>query len=1007
MVTDKDFDAPPRAQPFLKVWAVTVLFLFTADVLSPAAQAVANQLQKGQTAAPMRSLEGARTLVKVLNEAKDHLRVLAGHPNGGKRVPTAAQRNAHRAALRSLRDELNAFDHSTRAEFDATARLIDTKALPDVIRQRHVVAAATYRREMDALGADLDAALGSADEATLRTKAEAAFNRLNAAQIGRHQQKFDPKHLPNSNLKADHTHRPRLSPKEFRAAGLIDQAPPMLFAALNPVSISKFPSAADPAYLAATTEVVLTPDIVAKATALGGSPVAIFNWVRNNLQWLPTWGAVQDASHTLASRQGNAFDIATLTIALLRASGTPARYVHGTIDVPAAQFSNWAGGFQNTDAALDFAASGGIPLTAITAGGQIATIRMEHVWVEAAVDFVPSRGAVNLSADTWVPLDPAFKQLLVLRGLNVQQISGIDPTQVFNNFLATGTLNQVTGPGGGFDTNIPQAAMSQASASLQAYVAANMPNATVGQVFGGRQIILQQPPTLPASLPNHLVTVGARYASLPAQLEQQITFAFGTDDSGTPLNPQTFPWPKLNNQQVILSFRPATAADQAALNALVPGGTITDPSQLPASIPAYLVNVVPELRLNGTVIMTGNPMGLGQDLDFVFNPTFVSSGTLSYDYILPVGSYEEIAVVGGSVNPVQVGNAQTRLQTTKATLQANVPAQVATLTREQMLGDLFQASVLSYYAQYIASGYIAGLQQSAHHMLAAGLGSFGYEPNVATFFGVPTSMSSGGINLNIPIVNIVAYDAGNASMQQAFNTELGMVASSLESAVPEQTFDTSIAGTVMSGISAVKALALANAAGQQIYQITSANEASVLPLINQDAATLAEIQAAVDAGETVITHARPVSVAGWTGAGYIILDPVTGSGAFKIAGGPNGGFLKWIDDHSIPLLLLGVALAAFEAPIIFAIGIILAVVTAIASIAMFYEEMQENQCSGLFWLFTGLALVGVLAALIVGAPFVAVLALALYVFIGSEGIKAAAKVPTCQNAPPPPTDDGE
>jgi hypothetical protein len=1007
MVTDKDCNAPPRAQPFLKLWAVTVLFLFTVDVLSPAGRALANQLQKGQTTAPVRGVEGARTFVKALNEAKEHLRVLAGHPNAGKRVPTAAQRNAHRAALRSLRDELNAFDQDTRAEFDATARLIETKGLPDVIRQRHVAAAATYRREMDALGAELDAALGASDEATVRTKAEAAFNRLNATQIGRRQQRFDPKHLPNSNLKADRTHRPRISPKEFRAAGLVDQAPPMLFAALNPVSIGNFPSAADPAYLAATTEVVLTPDIVAKATALGGNPVAIYNWVRNNVQWLPTWGAVQDASHTLASRQGNAFDIASLTLALLRASGTPARYVHGTIDVPAAQFSNWAGGFQSIDAALEFAGSGGIPLTALIAGGQIATVRMEHVWVEAAVDFVPSRGAVNLSADTWVPLDPAFKQLQILQGLNFQQITGIDPTQVLNNFLTSGTLNQATGPGGGFDTSIPQAAMNQASASLQSYVAANMPNATVGQVFGGRHIILQQPPTLPASLPNHLVTVGARYARLPAQLEQQITFAFGMDESGTPLNPQTFPWAQLNNQQVTLSFRPATAADQAALNGLIPSGNITDPSQLPASIPAYLINVVPELKLNGTVIMTGGPIGLGQDFDFVFNPTFVSAGTEAYDYILPAGSYEEVAVVGGSVNPVQLGNAQTRLLATKATLQANVSAQVATLTREQMLGDLFQSGVLSYYAQYAASGYIAGLQQSAHHMLAAGLGSFGYEPNVATFFGVPTSVSSGGINLNIPIVNVVAYDGANASMQQAFNTELGMVASGLESAVPEQTFDTSIGGTVMSGVSAVKALALANATGQQIYQITAANEASVLPLINQDAATLAEIQAAIDAGEIVITHASPVSVAGWTGAGYIILDPATGSGAFKIAGGPNGGFLKWVDDHSVPFLLLGIALAAFEAPIIFAIGVILAVVTAIAAISMFYEEMQENQCSGLFWLFTGLALVGVLAALIVGAPFAAVMALALYVFVGTEGIKAAAKAPMCQDAPPPPTDDGE
>lgn len=34
-----------------------------------------------------------------------------------------------------------------------------------------------------------------------------------------------------------------------------------------------------------------------------------------------------------------------------------------------------------------------------------------------------------------------------------------------------------------------------------------------------------------------------------------------------------------------------------------------------------------------------------------------------------------------------------------------------------------------------------------------------------------------------------------------------------------------------------------------------------------------------------------MSVPGWSGAGYIILDPDTGSGAYKIAGGSNGGHL--------------------------------------------------------------------------------------------------------------------
>jgi len=40
----------------------------------------------------------------------------------------------------------------------------------------------------------------------------------------------------------------------------------------------------------------------------------------------------------------------------------------------------------------------------------------------------------------------------------------------------------------------------------------------------------------------------------------------------------------------------------------------------------------------------------------------------------------------------------------------------------------------------------------------------------------------------------------------------------------------------------------------------------------------------------VTTHTDNVSVPGWSGAGYIVIDPKTGDGAYLISGGTNGGF---------------------------------------------------------------------------------------------------------------------
>jgi hypothetical protein len=56
-----------------------------------------------------------------------------------------------------------------------------------------------------------------------------------------------------------------------------------------------------------------------------------------------------------------------------------------SLEVPAADFKNWAGGFTSINAAASFASSGGIPITTVVSGGQISKIRLEHIWVEAAM----------------------------------------------------------------------------------------------------------------------------------------------------------------------------------------------------------------------------------------------------------------------------------------------------------------------------------------------------------------------------------------------------------------------------------------------------------------------------------------------------------------------------------------------------------------------------------------------------------------------------------------------
>ncbi|MBU1559216.1 MAG: hypothetical protein KJ588_05360, partial [Gammaproteobacteria bacterium] len=84
---------------------------------------------------------------------------------------------------------------------------------------------------------------------------------------------------------------------------------------------------------------------------------------------------------------------------------------YGTIEIPIERAMNWVGVKDPTTAAQIFA-SGGIPCLAITQGGKIVKIRLEHCWVEAYIAYSPYQGARGWDKGNkiWVSIDPSFKK---------------------------------------------------------------------------------------------------------------------------------------------------------------------------------------------------------------------------------------------------------------------------------------------------------------------------------------------------------------------------------------------------------------------------------------------------------------------------------------------------------------------------------------------------------------------------------------------------------------------
>ena len=64
------------------------------------------------------------------------------------------------------------------------------------------------------------------------------------------------------------------------------------------------------------------------------------------------------------------------------------------------------------------------------------------------------------------------------------------------------------------------------------------------------------------------------------------------------------------------------------------------------------------------------------------------------------------------------------------------------------------AGKLSYFVQIQAQYELSALSSKAKTGLLAGKGIFGYEPKVDYFFGLPRSISSGGIHLDIETTRV-------------------------------------------------------------------------------------------------------------------------------------------------------------------------------------------------------------------------------------------------------------
>jgi hypothetical protein len=828
--------------------------------------------------------------------------------------------------LRGKYKELKSLEVEVTKGFKETEKHIRDKNLPAEILARHEDAVAECERRKAEFTALMQAVEAAAD---VSTGSAAGLLRGALVSLGEFMAKYpnakthtptDPNNLPWGSPKPV-TRAPYTSPAQFKTSRLFGE--PMKVAQTGSLSGISLPNAAlpltpTPADLAATEDVQITQAIKDLAASLNNQPVAIYNWVRNNILFVPSYGSIQGSDMTLQTMRGNSFDTASLLIALLRAANVPARYVYGTIEVPADKAMNWVGGVTVPEAAQNLMGQGGIPNAGVGFGGQIRSIRLEQVWVEAFVDYNPSRGAVNRKPNTWVPLDASFKQYQFTQGMDVKTNVPFDAQTFVDQVQRSVTLDEQ----GGWIRNSNQASINQTlndyKNRVETYVRAQNPTATFDDILGKQSIVQTSSPVLLGTLPYTKVATGAKFQSIPANLRWKFRYAaYGSPEDEALESPSmefSESAPNLVGKRMTLSFSPATQADRDTISSFMPiphaDGSPIDLSELPRSFPGYLIKLIPEIRVSGQVIASGTPIAMGQELiqgAAIFDP--LSGWQATEDNHPIAGEYYGIGLSFMGVGRPQLDLMSASASSTKSRLEFG---NLNGLTKDDIVGQMLHSAVMIYFAGVTNQAAFIRPANNVVGYFRTGYGHVGLTEQVQMFFGIPRGVSASSLRVDIDHMFEVAVAKDN-SLQQArdYIRLIGHMDSGYEHLLPEVLFSVPSAST--EGVSAIKALTAAAAAGQSIYRISSANAATVIPGPAVSAEVQDEISNAVHSGKIVTIHQSDVNIDGWVGVGYIIEDPDTGGGAYKIAGGFSGGVLKLLHQLRVGVYIAGLELGIVSA----------------------------------------------------------------------------------------------
>lgn len=583
----------------------------------------------------------------------------------------------------------------------------------------------------------------------------------------------------------------------------------------------------------------ITPEIQTLATGLENDPLAIYDYVYNHIDYIPSWGLLKNPRETLLAGAGNAFDQAALLAALLEAAGFQTRYVWGNIRVSKTVAMNWVGATDQSVVGNVFA-SGGIPTV-----DEGTTLRLTHIWVQV------------FDGGSWHSLDASFKTYSEQTGQDLRPLLGYDlPT-----FISHAEAGAVITPD--YVQNLNQANIRDDLASyalnLVNYLRSGDTFIYPEDLIGGRQIVPIESTTYPPTLPYEVVTTLGQATDIPDSFAYVLTiqlpginYTVNVDD--------------ITGERITIFYECATTAD---CDLLAAGGGVYNVE------PAYQVNMVPRLRIGGTVVATGGAVPLGSwghQLDVTI-ATPIDGWSPSFSQFLIAGEWYAL--------PMRLQTVSNRALARHVDLLNEAMAQGLDPDDEQVLGQILYVLGLSYFNEVDLGDRIDS--RLAEVVFLPHFSMMIASRNLTVWIDaqqnpVALDPASHTVDVRLNVASIIsAENPANTDRERAWFFSAGMRGSAAEHAIIEQL-------QPVSAISTVQILNRACQDGQRIYYITSANLNAVIPLLGHSSGVLNSIIADVLGGRHVVISQNPVTYGQWQGSGWITLDPSSGSAGYLISG---------------------------------------------------------------------------------------------------------------------------